>query len=64
MPKIIVDGISYEADASNNLLEALLTLKKDLPYFLLAPVPWVPSVLADSVPLYSIGTRRMIPGAS
>lgn len=33
MPKIIVDGISYEADASNNLLEALLNLKRDLPYF-------------------------------
>lgn len=39
MPKIIVDGISYEADASNNLLEALLNLKRDLPYFC-----WHPSM--------------------
>jgi|TARA_B100000315_G_scaffold255437_1_gene298749 NADH-quinone oxidoreductase subunit G len=39
MPKIIVDRISYEVDAGNNLLEALLSLKRDLPYFC-----WHPSM--------------------
>ncbi len=39
MPKIVVDGISYEVDAGNNLLEALLNLKRDLPYFC-----WHPSM--------------------
>lgn len=39
MPKIIVDGESFEVAASNNLLEALLNLDKDLPYFC-----WHPSM--------------------
>ncbi|MEH6551960.1 MAG: NADH-quinone oxidoreductase subunit NuoG [Pseudomonadales bacterium] len=33
MPKIIIDDIEYEVEAGNNLLEACLGLKLDLPYF-------------------------------
>jgi NADH-quinone oxidoreductase subunit G len=39
MPTIIVDGKSYEVDANDNLLEALLGLGLDLPYFC-----WHPSM--------------------
>ena len=39
MPTIIVDGESYEVDANDNLLEALLALGKDVPYFC-----WHPSM--------------------
>lgn len=39
MPTIIVDGISYQVDANDNLLEALLGLGLDLPYFC-----WHPSM--------------------